>query len=81
MEIQRNTVYEHSEYGEILVLGIHRSSRKYDSETDNGAVDAVVVKFSDDWDAFGPMFSHILATSLTDFVEFTGDALHVEKYD
>ena len=81
MEIERDTVYEHSEYEEVLVLGIHRVYRKYDSETDKGELDAVFVNFSDDWDANGPMFQHGLTTPIGDFVESTGNALRVEKFD
>jgi len=79
--IERNTVYERSRYGEVLVLGIHRVYRKYDSETDEGEFDAVFVRICDDWDADGQMFQHGLTTPKGDFVESTGDVLRVEKFD
>ncbi|WP_436927885.1 hypothetical protein [Halosimplex amylolyticum] len=68
MEIESGSIYDHREYGEVLVLGIHRRYESYDLDTDTGVESGVVVRYARDWDEYGPMPS---ATTVDPIDQFT----------
>jgi hypothetical protein len=75
MEIKAGTVYEHDEYGQVVVLGVHRVYRTYDTDTDEGELNFVVVRLADEWDAYGSLWGHSRTEQLNAFLTAVGDPI------
>jgi hypothetical protein len=73
MRITGNTIYEHDEHGEVLVLDVHHVFNEYDLETGRGELHSRVVRYTSNWDDYGPMPGSIQVTSTDDFREQLGD--------
>lgn len=73
MEIEVGTVYEHAEHDQIVVVGIHRVFRTYDTDTDEGTVDSMVVRWAAEWDAYGALWGHSRSDKLDAFLTDIGD--------
>lgn len=48
MEMKAGTVYEHDEYDQVVVLGVHRVYQTYETDTDEGTLDSVVIRWADE---------------------------------
>jgi len=68
MRIESGSIYQHDEYDEILVLGIHQRYDLYDTAENSGTEDGVYVRYTDEWDEYGEMPE---ATRFDPIEEFT----------
>jgi len=75
MEIEADSIYQHDEHREILVLGINRRYESYTTEEKTGVEDGVYVQYTDQWDAYGAMSGAIRSDSVTEFTEAVGEKL------
>jgi hypothetical protein len=75
MEIEARTVYEHDKYGPIIVLEVHRVYKTYNTDTDEGTLDSVVVRLAEEWDAYGPLWGHSRTEPLNAFLRDLGDSI------
>lgn len=75
MEIEAGMVYEHDKYGQIVVLGVHRVFKTYDTDTDEGTLDSVVVRWTEEWDAYGPLWGYSRTEPLDAFLRDLGDSI------
>lgn len=73
MRVTGNTIYEHDEHGAVLVIDVHHVFKEYDLETGSGERHSRVVRYTPDWDDYGPMPGSIRVTSIDDFREQLGD--------
>jgi hypothetical protein len=73
MKITGNTVYEHDKYGEVLVIDVHHVFDEYDLNAGTGELHSRVVRYTPNWDDYGPMPGSIRETSIDDFREQLGD--------
>ena len=73
MRVTGNTIYEHNEQGEVLVLDVHHAFNEYDLEAGSGELHSRVVRYTSNWDDYGPMPGSIQETSTDDFRERLGD--------
>lgn len=46
MRVTSNTIYEHDEQGEVLVIDIHNVFNEYDLETGSGELYSRVVRYT-----------------------------------
>lgn len=53
MTLTSNTVYQHDEHGEVLVLDVHHVFEAYDLDSTDGQLRARLVRFSVEWDEYG----------------------------
>jgi hypothetical protein len=75
MEIKAGTVYEHDEYDQVVVLGVHRVYQTYETDTDEGTVTSVVVQWADEWDAYGSLWGRSQSQPLDEFLAAVGDPI------
>lgn len=75
MRVTGNTIYEHDEHGAVLVLDVHHVFDEYDLETRSGELHSRVVRYTSNWDDYGPMPGSIQVTSPDDFREQLCDQL------
>lgn len=80
MELMAGTVYEHDEYDQVVVLGIHRVYQTYDTDTDEGELKSVVVRWGDEWDAYGLLWGHSRTDPLDEFLTAVGDPIDVTSF-
>ena len=55
MRIESDTIYQHDECDEILVLGVHRRYDSYDTEENTGVENGMYVRYAYEWDGYGAM--------------------------
>jgi len=55
MKITGDTIYEHNEHGEVLVINVHHVFEEYDLDAVSGRLHSRVVRYTSDWDDYGPM--------------------------
>ena len=67
MEIEINRVYEHDKHGEILVLGVHEIYTSYDTDTEDGTEDGVYVRYTTQWDGYGPIVASVQNEPINEF--------------
>jgi hypothetical protein len=72
MKITGNTIYEHDEHGEVLVIDVHHIFDEYDLESEGGDPHSCVVRFTTDWDEYGPMPESVQVAPTADFQELVG---------
>jgi len=75
MKIESDSIYQHEEFGEILVLGINQQYDTFETEEKTGIVDSVSVRYSTEWDGYGAMFGATRSEPLEQFVEAVGEQL------
>ena len=75
MRVTGNTIYKHNVHGEVLVIDVHHVFDEYDLETGSGELHSRVVRYTPDWDDYGPMPGSIQVTATDDFQEQLGDQL------
>jgi len=75
MELTENTIYRHEEFGDVLVLGVHHVFDTYDPDSQNGRLRSRVVRYTAEWDDYGPMPSSIRTTPVDEFRTAVGDAV------
>lgn len=75
MEIDTGIVYEHDEYDQIVVLDVHRVYQTYNTDTEEGKLDSVVVRLADEWDAYGSLWGHSRTEPLDVFRSAVGDPI------
>ncbi|KTG25225.1 hypothetical protein [Haloferax profundi] len=66
-------LHEHDEHGEILLIDIHLIFDEYDLEAGNGELHPRIVRYTPDWDGYGPMPGSIRVTSIDEFQDQLGD--------
>lgn len=79
MQVTKNTIYEHNEHGAVLVIDVHHVFNEYDLETRRGELHSRVVRYTPDWDDYGPMPARIQMTAVADFRDQLGDKLREFK--
>lgn len=67
MKLTGDTIYEHDEHGEVLVIDVHHVFDEYDLETRSGECHSRVVRYASQWDDYGPMPGSIRVTATEDF--------------
>ena len=75
MNLTENTIYRHDELGEVLVLGVHHIFETYDLDSGDGRLRSRVVRYTADWDDYGPMPSSVRTTPVDEFWTVVGDAV------
>lgn len=80
MKITTGTVYTHDEYDEVLIVGIHHVYDEYDLETEDGELTSRMVRYTDDWDAYGPMPSSVRTTPVDEFRAVVGDRVRAVEF-
>ena len=73
MRVTGNTIYEHDEHGAVLVIDVHHVFNEYDLDTGSGELHSRVVRYTSDWDDYGPLPGSIQVASPDDFREQVGD--------
>lgn len=73
MRVISDTIYEHDEHGEVLIIDVHHVFDEYDLESGSGERHSRVVRYTPNWDDYGPMPSSIQETATDDFREQLGD--------
>jgi hypothetical protein len=68
MEIETGAVYEHDRHGQIVVLGIHRVYQTYETDSGEGELDSIVVRWAEEWDDYGPIWSRCRTERLDAFL-------------
>lgn len=69
MELERNAIYEHGSYGDVVVVNIVRSYRSYDVDEDAGEIDSTQIIFSNEWDDYGVVPSTTKVEDVESFLE------------
>jgi len=80
MEIEADSIYQHDEYEEILVLGINRRYEAYTTEEKTGVEDGVYVQYTDQWDGYGAMSGATRSDPVAEFTEAVGEKLRRFKH-
>jgi len=75
MEITSGTIYQHDEFEEVLVLGVHHVFDEYDLESKDGPVVTRAVEFTAEWDGYGAMPSSIRTMPVDTFRGAVGEAI------
>ena len=75
MTLTENTIYQHDELGAILVLGVHHIFETYDPDSGDGRLRSRVVRYTAEWDDYGPMPSSIRTMPVDAFRTVVGDAI------
>ncbi|MDB9252945.1 hypothetical protein [Halorubrum ezzemoulense] len=75
MELTKNTIYSHDELGEVLVLGVHHIFETYDLDAGDGCLRSRIVRYTTEWDNYGPMPSSIRTAPVEEFRTVVGDAV------
>jgi hypothetical protein len=75
MNLTENTIYQHDELGEVLVVGVHHIFDTYDLDSGDGRLRSRVVRYTAEWDDYGPMPSSIRTTPVDEFRTVVGDAV------
>ncbi|PHQ39173.1 hypothetical protein DJ69_07635 [Halorubrum persicum] len=75
MNLTENTIYRHDEFGEVLVLGVHHIFETYDLDSGDGRLRSRVVRYTADWDDYGPIPSSVRTTPVDDFQTVVGNAV------
>lgn len=72
MRIESDNIYDHATHGTVVVLDVVRIYDSFDSETGEGKLEKVVVRYANEWDEYGPLESSVMASSVEEFVGFVG---------
>ena len=80
MKISSNTVYEHDEHGEVLVLDVHHVFKDCDLDTERGTLVSRVVRYSVEWDGYGPMPNSLRMAETERFREQVGKQLRTPDF-
>lgn len=80
MKVTSNIVYTHDEYGEILVVDVHHVYDEYELQTGDGELTSRVVRYTDDWDEYGPMPSKVRVISVDEFRTAVGDPVRTIEF-
>ena len=75
MNLSKNTIYRHDEFGEVLVLGVHHIFETYNLDSGDGRLRSRVVRYTAEWDDYGSMPSSIRTTPVDEFQTVVGDAV------
>jgi len=75
MNLTENTVYRHDEFEEVLVLGVHHIFETYDPDSGDGRLQSRVVRYTAEWDDYGPMPSSVSTMPVDEFQTVVGDAV------
>lgn len=75
MMLTEDTIYRHEEFGEVLVLSVHHVFETYDLDSQDGRLRSRVVRYTPEWDDYGPMPSSIRTTPVDEFRTAVGDAV------
>lgn len=67
MKIESHAIYEHAEHGTVVALGVHQVYESYDTSKMDGDVSKVVVRYTTDWDAYGPMPASTIVDPVDEF--------------
>lgn len=80
MQLKSNTVYHHDEREDVLVLDVHHVFEEYDLETMEGVLTSRVVRFTEQWDDYGPISSTIRVTPVDEFRTAVGDPIRTVEF-
>lgn len=75
MRIESDHIYQHDEYDEILVLGVHQRYDSFDTEEFTGTEAGFYVQYAHKWDGYGAMFRGTHFDPIEEFTEDVGDKL------
>ncbi len=75
MILTKDTIYRHEELGQVLVLGVHHVFETYDLDSQDGRLQSRVVRYTTEWDDYGPMPSSIRTTPVDEFRTAVGDTV------
>lgn len=81
MELQANELYHHEEHGDVVVLGVHHVYDAYDVTTESGELRAVVVRFTNSWDGYGPMPAAMLTEPVEEFTNAIGEVQGTVEFE
>lgn len=80
MQLTRNAVYHHDEYGEVLVIDVHHVFGEYDLETMEGTLESMVVRHTERWDDYGPMPTSVRRTPVVEFRTAVSEPLRTVSF-
>lgn len=75
MGLTEDTIYRHEELGEVLVLSVHHVFDTYDLDSQDGRLRSRVVRYTAEWDDYGPMPSSVRTTPVEEFRTVVGAAV------
>jgi len=75
MTLTAHTIYRHEEHGTVLVLGVHHIFETYDPDSADGRLQSRVVRYSTEWDEYGPMPSSVRTTPVDAFATAISEAV------
>ena len=75
MELTENTIYRHDDFGDVLVCGVHHVFGTYHTDAATGRLRSRVVRYTAEWDDYGPMPSSVRTTPVDEFRTGVGDAV------
>lgn len=80
MELAKDTVYLHEEHGEVLVLAVHHVFETYDLEKQGGQPHSRVVRYTTDWDGYGPIPASVQTAPVEKFQNAIGDPIRTADF-
>ena len=75
MMFTEDTSYRHGELGDVLVLSVHHVFETYDLDSQDGHLRSRVVRYTAEWDDYGPIPSSIRTTPVDEFRMVVGDGV------
>ncbi|MCU4744515.1 hypothetical protein [Natronoglomus mannanivorans] len=75
MQIERGAVYEHDEYGEVVVTNILRRYSTYDVDLEEGEIEETSIAFSAEWDSHGAIPATEKVDDADSFTNRVGDKI------
>lgn len=81
MKLTSDGVYQHAEHGEVLVIGVHHVFDEYDPDSKDGQLQSRTVRFTPEWDDYGPMPSSICVAPVDKFRENVGTQIRTVEFD
>jgi len=72
MKIESDSIYQHDEYDEILVLDIIDRYESYDTDENTGIESGIYVRYAYEWDGYGAMFGATTAEPIEEFTTAAG---------
>ncbi|WP_128904913.1 hypothetical protein [Halorubrum amylolyticum] len=75
MNLAENTIYSHDELGEVLVFGVHHIFETYDLDAGDGCLRSRIVRYTAEWDDYGPIPASVRTAPVEEFRTVVGDVV------
>ena len=75
MNLTENTIYNHDELGEVLVVSVDHIFETYDPDAGDGRLRSRVVRYTAEWDDYGLLPSGVRTAPVEEFRTVVGDVI------